>query len=286
MQQQMRNEYPWQPKVIADRGEEETTIDLLEVFYLFWGHLRQIVVCLVLGAAVGALYAWGTGFRASSQCQATAQVFLASAAKNSDDIVTILSKLPSDEVLAADVADAIDKMQNLPDDDSLIADYKALLLSRPLLQDVIENLSLDINSATLENMVTISDLDDTHILNITVTGSNANEVADIANELVSQGKIYYQDYLGLEPPKLLASAMPPTEQLGISGSEYSKKAALGSLIAVILYCGFILVRFLMDDTIVTPNDVMECFGVQPLAVIPESNFGNNQQHKAKKCQNQ
>lgn len=130
-------------------------------------------MCLVLGAAVGALYAWGTGLRASSQYQATAQVFLVSAAKDSDDIVTILSKLPSDEVLVADVANAINKMQNLPNDASLIADYKALLLSRPLLQDVIENLSLDINSATLENMVTISDLDDTHILNITVTGSNA-----------------------------------------------------------------------------------------------------------------
>lgn len=112
------------------------------------------------------------------------------------------------------------------------------------------------------------------------------EVADIANELVSQGEIYYQDYLGFDPPKLLESAMTPTEQLDIGDSEYSKKAVLGSLIAVILYCGFILVRFLMDDTIGTPNDVMECFGVQPLAVIPESDFGNNQQYKAKKCQNQ
>ena len=52
MRQAIPNEHPWQPQIMDDAGEE-TTIDLLEIFYLFWGHLKQIIVWLVIGGTIG-----------------------------------------------------------------------------------------------------------------------------------------------------------------------------------------------------------------------------------------
>ena len=47
-----------------------------------------------------------------------------------------------------------------------------------------------------------------------------------------------------------------------------------------LCCGVLVLRYLMNDTFVTPDDVTRYLGVQPLAVIPEADLGEfNQEDK-------
>ena len=41
----------------------------------------------------------------------------------------------------------------------------------------------------------------------------------------------------------------------------------------VVYCGILILRYMMDDSFTTPEEISRCFGVQPLAVIPEGNFG-------------
>ena len=38
-------------------------------------------------------------------------------------------------------------------------------------------------------------------------------------------------------------------------------------------CGVLVGRRLLNDTLVTPEDMARCFGVEPLATIPESGGG-------------
>lgn len=71
----------------------------------------------------------------------------------------------------------------------LTADYQELMLSRPLLQDVIKNLDLDTNYRALQ-AVSITNTNDTRILKVTVTDSDPERAADIANELIKQARIY------------------------------------------------------------------------------------------------
>ena len=269
MQQEISNEYPWQPQVM-NNGDEEATIDLLEVCYLFWGHLRQVIVWLLIGMTVGLLYTWKTGLGHKPQYQATAQVYVESAENDITDILMILSNLP-DDMSSSDVANAIKSWQRLPSDESIIEDYKALLLCRPLLQDVIGRLSLDMSTAALEKMITIKCQESSHIIEIAVTGPDPQKAANIANELVSQGEIYFRNFVGTEPPRLLGRAEAPTNELVTGDSRYVKNVALGGVLSALLYCIFLLVRFLLNDTIVTPDNVMECFGVVPLATIPKAN---------------
>ena len=78
----------------------------------------------------------------------------------------------------------------------LTADYQELMLSRPLLEDVIKNLELTsgegqpMSTSALSNMITISNTADTRILKVTVTSPDPQESADIANELIVQACIY------------------------------------------------------------------------------------------------
>ena len=245
MQQQTFNEYPVEPQVAAMRRETDDTIDLVEVFYLFWGHLWQIVLCLVLGAALAFSY---TYFLVTPLYQSTAKIYIVSA--SNDSVVNL-----SDLQIGA----------------SLTADYQELLLSRPLLQDVINNLSLDIDYKTLESMISITNTTDTRILKILVTSPDPQESADIANELVNQAGIYLPNIMETDAPNLVESAVAPTSK---SSPSYSKNTMLGGMAGAVLCCAILLVRFLMNDTFVTPDDIAKYFGVQPLATIPESDLGS------------
>ena len=60
--------------------ETEEEIDLVEVFYLLWGHILQIIACFL----VGALLAFGfTYFFVTPMYQASASIYIVSASNNS-----------------------------------------------------------------------------------------------------------------------------------------------------------------------------------------------------------
>ena len=226
------------------REDADDELDLVEVFYLFWGHLWQIILCLVLGAVAAFS---GTYFLVVPQYLATAKIYIVSA---SNDSVVNLSDL---QVGA-----------------SLTADYQELLLSRPLLQDVIANLGLEIEYYALEKMIAISNTEDTRILQIDVTSPVPQQAADIANELVAQASIYLPNIMETDPPNLVESAIVPAQK---SSPSYSRNTMLGALAGAVLCCGVLLARFLMNDTFVTPDDVAKYFGIQPLSTIPEADLG-------------
>ena len=238
----------------------------------------QIIVCLTIGAIVGVAYT-KLNTETAPQYQSTAQVYITTPASNIDDVIAILSNLSGDDILISEVADTINKWQREPSADSMVADYTALFHNQSLLEDVIQNLSLDMSPATLENMLTINSMEGSHVVEIVVSASNAQEAENIIGEVISQGEIYFQNFFEEEPPKLLGNIKTTVYQ---PSTDVFKSAVLAGLIVAILYCGVILVRFLMDDTVVTPDDVVEYFGVQPLATIPVSDLESAQKRRTRK----
>lgn len=248
MEQRTMNPIPSQTQqgaVNKPNASGEDEIDLVEVFYLLWGHILQIIACFL----VGAILAFGfTYFFVTPKYQASASMYIVSASNNS-----------------------IVNLTDLQIGSQLTADYQELMLSRPLLQDVIKNLDLEKTYKQLEGQISITNTNDTRILKITVTDTDPQTAADIANELVKQARIYLPKIMETETPNIVEDAVVPT---GKSSPSYSKNTILGALLGVVLCCGVLLVQYLMNDTFMTPDDVAKYFGVQPLATIPEGDFGN------------
>lgn len=255
MEQQNRNDMAspniQTPPVVRQQRADTTEIDLVEVFYLLLDHWWQIFLCLVLGAGI----AFGvTKFLMTPLYEATSSIYIVSASNNS-------------------VVDLTDLQIGA----QLTADYQELLLSRPLLEDVIKNLELmdaegekSMSTRALAEMIQITNATDTRILDITVTSPDPRQAADIANELVEQACIYLPQIMETDEPNLVESAIPPTEK---SSPSTTRNVVLGGMLGAVLCCGVLLVRYLMNDTFVTPDDIEKYFGVQPLATIPETNMG-------------
>ena len=248
----MENQAINQPEAqIAQRQNDDDVIDLVELFYVLWGHAWQIILCLIAGAAIAFAY---TYFLVTPLYKATSSIYIVSASNNS-----------------------VVNLTDLQIGAQLTADYQELMLSRPLLEDVIENLELDLSTKSLEKMISITNTSDTRILKITVTSPDPQESADIANELVNQACIYLPDIMETDEPNLVEEAIPPTSK---SSPSYAKNLVLGGLVGAVLCCGVLVLRYLMNDTFVSPDDVTRYLGVQPLAVIPEADLGEfNQENK-------
>ena len=236
---------------IQRNPRDEDVIDLVEVFYLLLDHWWQIFLCLVLGAWIAFVV---TKFLMTPLYEATSSIYIVSASNNS-------------------VVDLTDLQIGA----QLTADYQELLLSRPLLEDVIKNLELmdaegekSMSTRALAEMIQITNATDTRILDITVTSPDPRQAADIANELVEQACIYLPQIMETDEPNLVESAIPPTEK---SSPSTARNVVLGGMLGAILCCGVLLVRYLMNDTFVTPDDIEKYFGVQPLATIPETKMG-------------
>ena len=257
MEQKALNESP--AGQIVQRPGAEDEIDLVELFYLLWGHAWQIILCLILGAGLALGY---TKLLVTPLYQATSSIYIVSASNNS-----------------------VVNLTDLQIGAQLTADYQELILSRPLLEDVIENLELTngegepMSTAALSRMITITNTEDTRILKVTVTSPDPQESADIANELIDQACIYLPQIMETEEPNLVEEAIPPTQK---SSPSTARNVVLGGLLGACLACGVLMVRYLMNDTFVTPDDVAKYLGVQPLAVIPEGDLGDFNAHKKKK----
>ena len=256
MEQKALNESP--AGQIVQRPGAEDEIDLVELFYLLWGHAWQIILCLILGAGLALGY---TKLLVTPLYQATSSIYIVSASNNS-----------------------VVNLTDLQIGAQLTADYQELILSRPLLEDVIENLELTnaegepMSTAALSRMITITNTDDTRILKVTVTSPDPQESADIANELIDQACIYLPQIMETEEPNLVEEAIPPTQK---SSPSTARNVVLGGLLGACLACGVLVLRYLMNDTFVTPDDVVKYLGVQPLAVIPEADLGDFNDKKRK-----
>lgn len=220
--------------------QEEDTIDLVEIYFLFRQRIKQMILAVLLGVILAGVI---TKFLITPMYQATASLYVVSA---SDSVVDL-----SDLQLGS----------------SLTADYEILLTGRPMMESVIQNLSLqEITVQDLREQIEISNPADTRILQITVTNKSPEMASKIANEVASLGVTWLPEVMGTEAPNVAEDAVVPQNP---SSPSLIKNAALGGMLMLVLYCGIVVVKFLMNDTIRSAEEFERYFNIVPLAVIPE-----------------
>lgn len=224
----------------ADRTEEETEIDLIDLAWALLDKIHYIVLCFLIGAVIMNAYSY---FLVRPTYKSTAKMYVVSASKNS-------------------VVD----LDALNIGTSLTADYEQLMLSYPVLEQVINKLNLDMDSDTLAKMITLENPTDTRILNINVVSTDPKSARDIANTLMDVSVDYLPKTMSTNAPNVAQKAKLADHK---DGPSYTKYTMIGALAGAFLYCMYLVVKYLMDDTIHTADDMEKYFDIVPLAVIPD-----------------
>lgn len=226
-------------KSTAIHNGDEIEIDLLELFRA----LKRKVWIILLAAVIGGGFAGAfSKLVLTPKYQSTAMVY-------------ILSK----ETTLTSLAD-------LQMGSQLTKDYKVIVVSRPVLEDVIEGLGLDLSYRDLKKKLTIDNPADTRILSITAQDPDPYLAKKIADAVANTASSYIGDIMEMVPPKMIENGEVPQKKFSPSNG---KNAVLGALAAIVVVCGVIVLEVIMNDTIVTEDDVAKYLGLSVLASVPE-----------------
>lgn len=234
-------------------AEEDMEIDLLDLGYVLLDKIHFIILSLLMGAVLLNAFSF---FCIRPTYQATAKMYVVSASN-----------------------DSVVDLTDLNIGTSLTSDYEQLMLSYPVLDQVIEDLELDMETEELAEMITLENPQDTRILNITATSTDPAEAMQIANKLTEVSVEYLPETMSTNPPNIAQRAQFPDEKAAPS---YAKYTLIGALLGAILYCAYLTVRYLLDDTIHTSEDMEKYFGIVPLTSIPDSDIFEDMERREEK----
>lgn len=219
--------------------DDEIVIDFRELFYEFKRRIWWILLAAVLGTGAAGAYSY---YLLTPQYISEAKIY-------------VLSK----ETTLTSLAD-------LQMGTQLTQDYKELIGSRPVMQEVINTLNLDITYKQLADKLKLENPKDTRILYLTVTDPNPYMAKAIVDEIANAASDYIGEIMEMTPPKLIEDGMVATVQ---TSPNVKKNAAVGGLVMLVLACGVITLSVIMNDTIRSEEDVFKYLELPVLAVVPE-----------------
>ncbi len=226
---------PYKPK--PDRRDY---IDLVDLFGFYMSRLMLLITAMIVGAVAAGLI---TFFLIPNKYTATSRMYMVSA--SSDSVVNLT---------------------DLNIGTSLSSDYVELMQTRPVVEGVIGELGLDYSYEQLLRMISLSVVNNTRIVKISVTSTDPREAMNIANQMAKTSQVELPKVMEAPTPTIAEMAVLPTQR---SSPSMTKNVALGSVSLLMAALAVLTVIYRMDDTVKTSEDLEKAFGVMPLSVIPE-----------------
>ena len=235
---------------VNTQSQGEVEIDLVELFGVLMHHaLMLILAALILGAAA---YCYSR-FLLPEEFQSSTTIYMLDRA-NPDSGATTNSDLQASA--------------------QLTKDYSQLITSRHVLEKVIENLGLPYGYSVLKGSVSVSTPNDGRIVTITVTDNNPRMAQKIADEIRIVGSEHIINVMEIDAVNVIDEANLPTYKSAPSNGRW---AMIGALLGFVAVAAVVILRYILDDTIKTQDDVDRYLGISTLALIPlDENIGENQ----------
>ena len=149
---------------------------------------------------------------------------------------------------------------------SLVDTYTIILGTRATLDDVAEIAGLNYSYEDLKKMISAAPVNSTQIFYVEVTSPDAKEAELIANTI---GQILPEKIASIvegSSARIVDYAVVPAHKASPS---IAKNTILGMLVGIVIACGIIVVRELMDDEIHSADYLTDTFDIPLLASVPE-----------------
>ena len=225
-------------QVIARQDEDEVEIDLLGFLQVL---KKNLVAIIMAGIAGGLLAGILTYAMIEPTYTSSAMIYMRGA------------------------GNTVSSLADLQIGAELTNDYSIIFTSRTVLEEVVEDLDLDMSWSALRPFITITNPEDSRILQVTVVREDPQEAADIANSLIAAGIERVKEIDAKEPyivESAIATAAP-------TGPNVKRNAAIGVAAGMVLLAGIFFIHFVTHDSIQTSEDVERHLQVPVLCEIPE-----------------
>ena len=150
----------------------------------------------------------------------------------------------------------------------LVKDYREIILSQDVLEKVVKDLGLTINSKALSQKIQVTVPADTRIVSISVSDHKPDEASRIANALRDVAAQKTIPVTRVSDVTTLEEARPAT---GPSSPNIRRNTIMGVGAGAGLVIVVVLLLELFDDRVKRPEDIEEVMKISLLGVIPDLN---------------
>ncbi|AOZ97192.1 Capsular polysaccharide biosynthesis protein [Butyrivibrio hungatei DSM 14810] len=150
----------------------------------------------------------------------------------------------------------------------LTQDYAELIKSRYVLEEVIQRLNLiDMEYKQLASVLRVDTPSDTRIVAITVKDEDPLMAMKIANCIREVSSEHITNVMDIDAINIAETANVPTEKASPSVTRWT---ILSGFVGAVVVAFFVVLGYLLDDTIKSNDDVERYLGLSTLALVPLS----------------
>lgn len=226
----------------------EKTIDLKSIYQMLIKHIKFIiiltVICTVLAYIVSA-------FLITKQYTSNVMLYIQSNETSRDQQQNGLS------------------YSDIQVSQKLASTCQTLFTSKKMTDKILEDLKTDYNvtefsASDIQSWITVTAVEDTSILKVSVTTSNPDLSAAVAQSLDLNAHDVYSSIVESGVVKEVVAAEVPKSH---SSPNVSKNTLLGFIIGFVLGCGIVIVLEMIDTKVKPNDDLLAMYGIPMFAEI-------------------
>lgn len=158
--------------------------------------------------------------------------------------------------------------QDLQLGDYLVKDYKEIILSKEVMQAVVDEEGLELTSDALTGKVSVSIPQNTRIISIAVQDENPEVASRLANKVQEVSSEKIKEVAKVDDVTVFEQAVPADRPVS---PNMRRNALLGVLAGGFLAVLAIVLKDILDDRIRRAEDVEEVLKMTLLGIVPDVN---------------
>lgn len=226
-------------------NQDYETIDLLELLGVVRRHIVALLLTTVLAAAAGFAV---SKFLMTPQYQASALMIV-----NTRQDTT--ANVTSDQLNSAS---------------KLVSTYSIIVKSDTVLNKVIANLGLNMSYETLAGKVGVAAVDDTQVMEITVTDANPDGARKVCEQITQVAPDAILTAVEAGSVKVISAASVDPDPVS---PNVMRNTAIAGVLGLVVCLGVLFLQVLLDNKINTEEDVTKQLGLNVIGVIPDYENG-------------
>lgn len=240
---------------MEQKYSDEIEIDLREIFAVLMGWLWLI---LLVGIIAGASAFAFSKFAITPTYESTTRI-------------VILNKETNNNTLT---------YSDLQMGTQLTQDYAELIQSRYVLETVINNFGLNMTYGQLLQKIDVATPSNTRIIDITLTDTDPAMAKQLVDEIRNVAAVRIEEVMDIEAVNVVDEGNIATTP---ANPNIPKWVAIGFLLGAFAAAAVVVIRFLLDDTIKSSEDIERYLGLSTLALIPiiSTDEDDNSKNKGK-----
>lgn len=220
-------------------------LDLKQLFKIFWNKRLHIISIILVFMVMGTVYTFA---------------FVKPKYKADTKLV-----LAQDNVMVHDGNSGITTTE-VTLNQKLVPTYSELVKTKGVLREVIKELNLNVGEDELKKNVTVKSVEDTELIQITVTSKNPTDAKNIANKIAEIFSDRIKEIYKINNITIVEYAEEPAHPCNINHiRDLAIFIAAGLVVAVI----YVLIANLLDTTVKSAEDIEKELRVSVLVSIPE-----------------